>query len=138
MDAKPSSPTLDHFQPCRQQSARFLFTFHRTAARRSGRVRNFPNVIIDDLSSANIGPEQNAPQSYTQNVYQLADTINFIRGPHTFKIGVEGKKYIAPTNVLSRGRGEWDYDSLSQPIPNDYVPTGRPTVLSAAQAQARR
>jgi hypothetical protein len=86
---------------------------------------NFPNVIIDDLASANIGPEQNAPQSYIQNVYQLADTFNYIRGPHSFKFGVEGKKYIAPTNGLPRARGEWDYTTLSQLV-NDFVPNGAP------------
>lgn len=86
---------------------------------------NFPNVIIDDLSSVNIGPEQNAPQSYIQNVYHLADTVNYIRGAHSFKFGVEGKKYIAPTNGLPRARGEWDYTSLSQLV-NDFVPNGTP------------
>jgi len=86
---------------------------------------NFPNVIIDDLSAVNIGPEQNAPQSYTQNVYQWADTINYVRGPSTFKFGVEVKKYIAPTNGLPRGRGEWDYATLSQLV-NDFVPSGAP------------
>ena len=86
---------------------------------------NFPNVIIDDLSSVNIGPEQNAPQIYTQNVYQLADTVNYVRGAHSFKFGIEGKKYIAPTNGLPRARGEWDYTTLSQLV-NDYVPNGAP------------
>jgi Carboxypeptidase regulatory-like domain/TonB dependent receptor len=86
---------------------------------------NFPNVIIDDLTSANIGPEQNAPQSYTQNVYQLADTINYIRGAHSFKLGVEAKKYISPTNGIPRARGEWDYTTLSQLV-NDFVPNGTP------------
>src|SRR6202171_2759646 len=86
---------------------------------------NFPNVIIDDLSSVNVGPEQNAPQSYTQNVYQWADTINYIRGAHTFKFGAEAKKYIAPTNGVPRGRGEWDYTTLSQLV-NDFVPNGAP------------
>jgi carboxypeptidase family protein/TonB-dependent receptor-like protein len=86
---------------------------------------DFPNVIIDDLSTVNIGPEQNAPQSYTQNVYQLADTLNYIRGKHSFKFGIEGKKYISPTNGLPRARGEWDYTTLSQLV-NDYVPNGAP------------
>src|SRR6266481_3131127 len=86
---------------------------------------NFPNVIIDDLSTVNIGPEQNAPQSYIQNTYQLADTFNYIRGSHSFKFGVEGKKYISPTNGLPRARGEWDYSTLSQLV-NDFVPNGAP------------
>jgi hypothetical protein len=86
---------------------------------------DYPNVIIDDLSSVNVGPEQNAPQSYTQNVYQLADTFNYIRGPHSLKFGIEGKKYIAPTDGLPRARGEWDYTTLSQLV-NDFVPNGAP------------
>jgi Carboxypeptidase regulatory-like domain/TonB dependent receptor len=86
---------------------------------------DFPNVIIDDLSSVNVGPEQNAPQSYIQNAYQLADTFNYIRGPHSFKFGIEGKKYIAPTDGLPRARGEWDYTTLSQLV-NDFVPNGAP------------
>jgi len=86
---------------------------------------NFPNVIIDDLDQVLIGPEQNAPQTYTQNVYQWADTVNYIRGPHTFKVGVEVKKYIAPTNGVPRFRGEWDYSTLSQLV-NDFVPNGAP------------
>jgi len=86
---------------------------------------NFPNVIIDDLSSVNVGPEQNAPQSYIQNVYQLADILNYVRGSHSLKFGIEGQKYIAPTNGLPRARGEWDYTSLSQLV-NDFVPNGAP------------
>src|SRR6266436_8498389 len=86
---------------------------------------NFPNVLIDDLSTVNIGPEQNAPQSYIQNTYQLADTLSYVRGSHSFKFGVEGKKYISPTNGLPRARGEWDYTSLSQLV-NDFVPNGAP------------
>jgi Carboxypeptidase regulatory-like domain len=86
---------------------------------------DFPNVIIDDLDQVLLGPEQNAPQSYTQNVYQWADTVNYIRGPHTFKVGIEVKKYIAPTNGVPRFRGEWDYSTLSQLV-NDFVPNGAP------------
>lgn len=86
---------------------------------------NFPTVTIDDLTSVILGPEQNAPQSYIQNVYQLSDTVNYIRGAHSFKFGVEGKKYIAPTNGLPRARGEWDYTTLSQLV-NDFVPNGAP------------
>jgi outer membrane receptor protein involved in Fe transport len=86
---------------------------------------DFPNVIIDDLSTVNVGPEQNGPQSYTQNAYSLSDTVNYVRGPHSLKFGIEGKKYIAPTNGIPRFRGEWDYTTLSQLV-NDFVPNGSP------------
>ena len=92
--------------------------------------QNFPNVEVDELGS-NLGPDGLAPAGYTQNVYQWVDNISYIRGKHTFKFGVEARKYIAPTNVLPRARGEWDYASLSQFI-NDFVPTGANGALRGA------
>src|SRR4029077_3156452 len=92
--------------------------------------QNFPNVEVDELGS-NLGPNGLAPQGYAQNVYQWVDNISYIRGKHTFKFGVEARKYIAPTNTLPRARGEWDYGSLSQFI-NDFVPTGANGALRGA------
>jgi hypothetical protein len=92
--------------------------------------QNFPNVEVDELGS-NLGPNGLAPQGYAQNVYQWVDNISYIRGKHTFKFGVEARKYIAPTNTLPRARGEWDYASLSQFI-NDFVPTGANGALRGA------
>jgi len=65
---------------------------------------NFPNVIIDDLSSLNLGPEQNAPQSYTQNVYNWLTQSPTFADPHTFKMELEGEKIHRSTNA-SRERG---------------------------------
>jgi len=92
--------------------------------------QNFPNIEVDELGS-NLGPNGLAPQGYAQNVYQWVDNISYIRGKHTFKFGVEARKYIAPTNTLPRARGEWDYASLSQFI-NDFVPTGANGALRGA------
>src|ERR1700732_1085353 len=92
--------------------------------------QNFPNVEVDELGS-NLGPNGLAPQGYAQNVYQWVDNISYIRGKHTFKFGVEARKYIAPTTNLPRARGEGDYASLSQFI-NDFVPTGANGALRGA------
>jgi hypothetical protein len=92
--------------------------------------QNFPNVEVDELGS-NLGPNGLAPQGYAQNVYQWVNNISYIRGKHTFKFGVEARKYISPTNTLPRARGEWDYASLSQFI-NDFVPTGANGALRGA------
>ena len=91
---------------------------------------NFPNAEIDDLN-LNIGPEGNSPQSYVQNNYQIADSISYVRGKHTLKFGVEGRRYIPPSNFLPRARGEWDYANLAQLI-NDIVPTGSNGALRGA------
>ena len=95
-----------------------------------GGFANFPNVEVDELGS-NLGPNGLAPQGYAQNVYQWVDNISYIRGKHTFKFGVEARKYISPTNTLPRARGEWDYASLSQFI-NDFIPTGANGALRGA------
>ncbi len=83
---------------------------------------NFPNVEIDELGT-NVGPNSNAPQGGTQNVYQGSDTMSFIRGKHTLKAGIEFRRYIVPVIFLPRARGEWDYGSL-QSFVNDLVPDG--------------
>ncbi|HWZ99607.1 MAG TPA: TonB-dependent receptor [Candidatus Dormibacteraeota bacterium] len=95
-----------------------------------GNFSNFPNVEIDEFGS-NVGPFSLAPQGYVQNIYQLSDAVTTIRGKHTFKFGVEGRKYIAPTNNLPRARGEWDYKDLNRFI-NDLVPNGLNGALRGA------
>ena len=95
-----------------------------------GGFSNFPNVEVDELGS-NLGPNGLAPQGYAQNIYQWVDNISVIRGKHTFKFGVEARKYISPTNTLPRARGEWDYATLSQFI-NDFIPTGANGALRGA------
>jgi hypothetical protein len=91
---------------------------------------NFPNVEIDEFGS-NVGPFSLAPQGYTQNIYQLSDALTYVRGKHSLKFGVEGRKYIAPTDDLPRARGEWDYATLDSFI-NDLVPDGANGALRGA------
>jgi hypothetical protein len=91
---------------------------------------NFPNVEIDAFGS-NTGPYYLAPEGYRQNVYQLLDNVTYIKGKHTFKAGIEARNYIAPTNVLARARGEWDYASLNSFF-NDLVPDGANGALRGA------
>ena len=91
---------------------------------------NFPNIEIDEFGS-NVGPFGLSPQGYTQNVYQLTDAVTYILGKHTFRAGIEGRNYIAPTNNLPRARGEWDYASLNSFF-NDQVPDGANGALRGA------
>ncbi|HUL17383.1 MAG TPA: TonB-dependent receptor [Terriglobales bacterium] len=118
-------------------SSRVINDFHASYSRLNGlnldtpaAFSNFPNVEIDEFGS-NVGPQSLAPQGYTQNVYQLMDDVSYIRGKHTFKFGIEGRNYIAPTNDLPRARGEWDYATLNSFI-NDLVPDGANGALRGA------
>src|SRR5712692_2834395 len=118
-------------------SSRVINDFRASFSRLNGpnlvaptQFANFPNVEIDEFGS-NVGPYSLAPQGYTQNVYQLTDSVSYIRGKHTFKAGIEGRNYIAPTNDLPRARGEWDYATLNSFI-NDFVPDGANGALRGA------
>src|SRR6266446_5187631 len=118
-------------------SSRVINDFRASFSRLNGpnlvaptQFANFPNVEIDEFGS-NVGPYSLAPQGYTQNVYQLTDSVSYIRGKHTFKAGVEFRNYIAPTNDLPRARGEWDYATLNSFI-NDFVPDGANGALRGA------
>ena len=91
---------------------------------------NFPNVEIDPFGS-NLGPFSLAPAGYVQNVYQAVEDLSYIRGKHTFKVGVEGRNYITETTSLPRARGEWDYASLNSLV-NDLVPDGGNGALRGA------
>jgi hypothetical protein len=95
-----------------------------------GQFANFPNVEIDAFGS-NVGPYSLAPQGYVQNIYQLVDNVSYIRGKHTFKVGIEGRNYITENDSLPRARGEWDYKSLNSFI-NDLVPDGGNGALRGA------
>ena len=91
---------------------------------------NFPNIEIDDLGT-NVGPNGNAPQGGTQNVYQGADALTYIKGRHTLKAGIEFRRYIVPVIFLPRARGEWDYANLESFV-NDLVPDGGNGALQGA------
>uniref|UniRef100_Q01XC9 Cna B domain protein n=1 Tax=Solibacter usitatus (strain Ellin6076) TaxID=234267 RepID=Q01XC9_SOLUE len=71
----------------------------------------FPNLTFDELS-LQLGPDPNAPQSQSQNTYQLTDNITWIKGNHTFKVGQDFRRYIAPQSFTQRLRGDYEYSTL--------------------------
>ena len=73
---------------------------------------SFPNIQVSDLN-LQIGPDPNAPQFGIQNTYQLVDNVSWIKGRHTFKFGFDGRKLIAPQVFTQRGRGDYEYTTLS-------------------------
>ncbi|MBI3644889.1 MAG: TonB-dependent receptor [Acidobacteriales bacterium] len=71
----------------------------------------FPNLTIDELG-LNLGPDPNAPQYATQNTYQLVDNMTWIKGNHSLKFGIEGRKSISPQLFIQRARGDYEWASL--------------------------
>ena len=72
----------------------------------------FPNIVIADLGGLQLGPFANAPQSASQNTYQITDNVNWVKGPHTLQFGFDGRKAIAPNHFVQRSRGDYNYGKL--------------------------
>lgn len=72
---------------------------------------SFPNLLFFDLG-LQIGPDSNAPQFTIQNLYQAIDNVTWSRGSHTFKLGMEARKFISPQSFTQRARGDYDYNTV--------------------------
>ena len=74
----------------------------------------FPNILIEQDLNLQLGPNQNAPQGYIQNIFQLADNFTKIAGRHTIKAGYDFHDIIASNIFIQRLRGDYDYNTLNQ------------------------
>jgi hypothetical protein len=81
----------------------------------------FPNLTFDD-SQNQVGPDSNAPQFTVQNLYQANENIVWVKGKHTMKFGIEGRKYISPQGFTQRSRGDYEYGSTEEFV-LDQVPS---------------
>jgi hypothetical protein len=76
-------------------------------------LASYPNLTFDDTLNQ-IGPDPNAPQFGIQNVYQATDNISWVKGKHTLKFGIEGRKYISPQGFTQRSRGDYEYANTEE------------------------
>ena len=83
---------------------------------------SFPNVYLYDQGFIDIGPDDNAPQSTVQNLYQLTDNLSWVKGKHSLKFGFDGRKFIAPQTFTQRGRGDYEWDYITEYL-HDLAPT---------------
>jgi len=83
----------------------------------------FPNILIENDLNLQLGPNQNNPQGYIQNIYQGTDNFTKLAGRHTIKIGYDIHDIIASNTFVQRARGDYDYTNLNQYLldltPND-------------------
>lgn len=84
----------------------------------------FSNLTVRSINLG-LGPQSNLPQGQFSNNYQVYDTLNYIRGQHTFKFGGEYRNLIATSQFLPRGRGDYIYVNFEDLI-RDVVPTFDP------------
>jgi len=74
----------------------------------------FPNIRIDNDLNLQLGPNENIPQGYVQNIYQGTDNFTKLAGRHTIKIGYDLHDIIASNTFVQRARGDYDYTNLNQ------------------------
>jgi hypothetical protein len=78
-------------------------------------LENFPNITLLDDTGISIGPNGNLPQGTpVDNNYQIFNTVNYIRGNHSFKFGGEYRNLIFTSAFLPRARGDYFYSSFDQ------------------------
>src|SRR6266478_8254798 len=75
---------------------------------------SFPNLTFDELNALQLGPDPNGPQFGYQNLYQATDNVTWTKSHHTFKFGIEGRKYISPQSFTQRSRGDYEYLTLDR------------------------
>ena len=71
----------------------------------------FPNLVLNDIGDQ-LGPDPNAPSGATQNTYQISENLSITHKNHNVKMGVDVRRYIAPSNFTQRARGDYEYSSL--------------------------
>jgi outer membrane receptor protein involved in Fe transport len=82
---------------------------------------SFANLTVRSINLG-IGPNSNLPQGQFSHNYQVYDTINYVRGAHSFKFGGEYRNLIATSQFLPRGRGDYIYVNFEDLV-RDAVPT---------------
>ncbi|MDQ3686531.1 MAG: TonB-dependent receptor [Acidobacteriota bacterium] len=83
----------------------------------------FPNITVRPLN-LQLGPVSNLPQSGGDNIYQVFDTVSYIRGAHNFKFGGEFRRLLTTSNFLARQRGDYIYNTFDDLL-RDITPSGR-------------
>lgn len=67
-----------------------------------------PNIAISGLS--NLGNQDYFPEFLRENNYQYLDSFTYIRGQHSFKIGVDIRRRLNGFNQTQNARGDLSFD----------------------------
>ena len=84
-------------------------------------ANNFPNILDAGDTGIDIGPNGVLPQGEpVDDNYQVFDTVNYVRGLHTFKFGGEFRVLINRNLFLPRARGDYFYGSFDELISDSF------------------
>jgi hypothetical protein len=116
---------FSHLSPLRPN----LFRETRLVFRRSEYDNTAPssygvesNYAISSLGLF-MGPSSETPQSRKENLFQFVNNLTWLRGRHTYRTGLEYRKWDGRINSLANSRGSYDWKSLESFL-KDEIPTG--------------
>jgi Carboxypeptidase regulatory-like domain/TonB dependent receptor len=88
-----------------------------------------PQISVGNVQSGglNFGGPAGFPQGRSDTTYVLSDTLSYLRGKHSFKFGVEARKFF--NNNTNKDTGTFTFPSL-----NSFLGVGTPGGLGTANA----
>jgi hypothetical protein len=78
------------------------------SASNPGPTGGLPSFAISGLS--NLGDQDWFPETLRENNYQYIDAFTYIRGSHTFKVGVDIRRRMNGFNQTQNARGDFSFD----------------------------
>jgi Carboxypeptidase regulatory-like domain len=72
-----------------------------------------PGPQINISGFDNFGTSDILPQGRTQNTFQYLDTVSWVKGRHTFKVGADFNRYQSPSTSDFFTRGQISFASLA-------------------------
>jgi len=101
------------------QTANFLQQFNIGGTRFDGPARTgVPAVTVNGF--ATLGEPTNFPQVRTDNTFQLADSITWNRGRHSWKIGTDLRRFQSNGTIVGNGRGSYTFNAQSSAPTTGY------------------
>jgi hypothetical protein len=88
-----------------------------------------PQISVGNVASGglNFGGPTGFPQGRSDTTYVLSDTLNYLRGKHSFKFGGEARRFF--NNNTNKDTGAFTFPSM-----NSFLGVGTPGGLAAASA----
>ncbi len=102
------------------QNINYLQTFGIAGTRTDGPARTgVPSVSVNGFAS--FGEPTNFPQVRTDNTYQLADSVSWNIGNHSFKFGGDFHRFQSNGTIVGNGRGSYTFNAQTTAPTSGYA-----------------
>jgi hypothetical protein len=118
MDVSQSSP----IKPTFLRETRLIFRRFDQKQNTPSSLTTTPTYMISSMGLF-MGADTESPQSRKENLIQFINNLTVLKRQHTYRFGLEYRKWDAPTISVYNSRGSYDWTSLDSFL-KDKVPTG--------------